>query len=57
MKAGLNVNDINTLKRGLEQGLSTEEIARICRVDPVVMKRYADSLKPKRKKATDVNQD
>jgi len=57
MKSGLNVNDINTLKRGLEQGLSTDEIARICRVDPVVMKRYADSLKPKRKKATDVNQD
>ena len=58
LKSGLNVNDMNTLRRGLQQGLSIDEIARACRVSPLAMKRYADSLnKKKREKVTkDVDQ-
>jgi len=56
LKSGLNVNDVNTLRRGLAQGLSIDEIARACRVQPEAMKKYADSVtKKKRPEKTDAD--
>lgn len=45
MKRGLNMNDRNTLRAGLEQGLSIQEIARLCSIpDASVVQKYLDSM-------------
>jgi hypothetical protein len=48
MKKGLNMTDINVLKRGIEAGLSHREIATACATSEEVIDRYVASMnKPK----------
>ena len=47
MKRGLNYTDRNTLKLGLRNGWSIQQIATECRIgDPAVIQRYLDSMDP-----------
>lgn len=48
MKSGLNMSDVNILKRGLAAGYDVQEIARSVRCTPEVVVRYIDSMNPKK---------
>jgi hypothetical protein len=44
MKRGLNFTDVNTLKQGLQEGESIEQIARWCHCATEVVQKYLDSM-------------
>ena len=48
MKSGLNMSDVNILRRGLEAGYDVAEIARSIRCKPETVVRYIDSMEAKK---------
>ncbi len=51
LKAGLNQNDKNRMRKMLEGGASVEEIARACKTHPEVIEAHLPNKKAAKKKA------